>query len=121
MSSEEFKKLEELLANDRKIIEEKNKEIERLKNGCEELEQQIDDLHKLETTITNENERLNNKIEELFLDLQDTNSQLADVSKRCIKAIKYIEDMQKSPSYCDTWSTTAPHDIICILKGEDKQ
>ena len=31
-------------------------EIERLKNGCKELEQQIDDLYKLETTLTNENE-----------------------------------------------------------------
>ena len=40
-------------------LEEKDKEIERLKNGCKELEQQIDDLYKLETTLTNENERLN--------------------------------------------------------------
>ncbi len=86
---------------DLKMFElDKDKEIERLKNGCEELEQQIDDLHKLETTITNENERLNNIID---------------------KAIEYIEDIQKHPSYCDTWSTTAPHDIICILKGSDKE
>ena len=45
-------------------LEEKDKEIERLKNGCKELEQQIDDLYKLETTLTNENERLNNIIGE---------------------------------------------------------
>ena len=46
-------------------LEEKDKEIERLKNGCKELEQQIDDLYKLETTLTNENERLNNIIKEV--------------------------------------------------------
>lgn len=38
MSSEEFKKLEELLANDRKIIEENYKEIERLNKKLESLE-----------------------------------------------------------------------------------
>ena len=50
--------LEELIT----AYDEKDKEIERLKNGCKELEQQIDDLYKLETTLTNENERLNNII-----------------------------------------------------------
>ena len=62
--------LEELIT----AYDEKDKEIERLKNGCKELEQQIDDLYKLETTLTNENERLNNikkkAINELF-DLKD--------------------------------------------------
>lgn len=89
MSSEEFKKLEELLANDKKIIEDNYK-----------------------------------KIEELFLDLQDTNSQLADVSKRCIKAIKYIE------SYINQFNGIYPtvdmryldlHKLLGILKGEDKE
>ena len=53
--------LEELIT----AYDEKDQEIERLKNGCKELEQQIDDLYKLETTLTNENERLNNIINEL--------------------------------------------------------
>lgn len=44
-----------------------------------------------------------------------------ELQQRNDKAIEYIEDMQKAPSYCDTWSTTAPHDIICILKGSDKK
>jgi len=43
-------------------------EIERLNNGCKELEQQIDDLRELETTLTNENDRLNNIINELEKD-----------------------------------------------------
>ena len=45
-------------------IEEKDKEIERLKKGCKELEKQVDDLYKLETTLTNENQRLDNIINE---------------------------------------------------------
>ena len=48
-----------------KEIENLKQEVERLKNGCKELEQQIDDLYKLETTLTNENERLNNIIKEV--------------------------------------------------------
>lgn len=39
--SEELKKLEELLANDRKIIEENYKEIERLKEENEELKHKL--------------------------------------------------------------------------------
>ena len=46
------------------LMKKQKDEIERLKNGCKELEQQIDDLYKLETTLTNENERLNNIIKE---------------------------------------------------------
>ena len=38
--SEELKKLEELLANDRKIIEENYKEIERLKELCDKYEEE---------------------------------------------------------------------------------
>ena len=53
------------------ILEKKDKKIERLTNGCKELEQQIDDLHKLETTLTNENERLNNIINELEKELKE--------------------------------------------------
>ena len=39
--SEELKKLEELLANDRKIIEDNYKEIERLKEENEELKHKL--------------------------------------------------------------------------------
>ena len=53
--------LEELIT----AYDEKDKEIERLKNGCKELEQQIDDLYKLETTLTNENERLNKALQDI--------------------------------------------------------
>ena len=53
--------LEELIT----AYDEKDKEIERLKNGCKELEQQIDDLYKLETTLTNENEKLHSIIKEV--------------------------------------------------------
>ena len=48
-----------------KQLKEKEEEIERLKNGCKELEQQIDDLYKLETTLTNENERLNKALQDI--------------------------------------------------------
>lgn len=64
----EIEKLNKCIKDDKEnaneIMAEQQKEIERLKNGCKELEQQIDDLHKLETIITNENERLNNIISE---------------------------------------------------------
>ena len=55
---EELKKLEELLANDRKIIEENYKEIERLTKV--EQEHQI-----LNGMLRKENDRLNNIINEL--------------------------------------------------------
>ena len=70
------------------------KEIERLKNGCKELEQQIDDLYKLETTLTNENERLNNIIGE---------------------AIEYIEENS------DDMHTYISQVLTDILKGSDKE
>lgn len=75
-------------------LEEANKEIERLKNGCKELEQQIDDLYKLETTLTNENERLNNIIGE---------------------AIEYIEENS------DDMHTYISQVLTDILKGSDKE
>ena len=40
--SEELKKLEELLANDRKIIEDNYKEIERLNNIIETFEEELE-------------------------------------------------------------------------------
>ena len=75
-------------------LEEANKEKERLKNGCKELEQQIDDLYKLETTLTNENERLNNIIGE---------------------AIEYIEENS------DDMHTYISQVLTDILKGSDKE
>ena len=46
--NEELKKLEELLANDRKIIEENYKEIERLNNIINELEKYLIEYFKKE-------------------------------------------------------------------------
>lgn len=73
-------------------VHEQQWEIERLNNGCKELEQQIDDLHKLETTLTNENDRLNNIISNmeeelmtLYLDIMEYNE---DYAKREIKKLK---------------------------------
>ena len=43
--SEELKKLEELLANDRKIIEDNYKEIERLNNIIKEVREYIQDRY----------------------------------------------------------------------------
>ena len=77
-------------------LEEKDKEIERLKNGCKELEQQIDDLYKLETTLTNENERLNNIINE---------------------AIEYIENYM--PNY--DFDKTNLIKLLEILQGSEKE
>ena len=85
--------LEELIT----AYDEKDKEIERLKNGCKELEQQIDDLYKLETTLTNENERLNNIIKEVEEWLYDnTNYEEYDrVEKDTFNyVIKKIEELR---------------------------
>ena len=81
-------------------LEEKDKEIERLKNGCKELEQQIDDLYKLETTLTNENERLNNIIKE---------------------AIEYIEERYNGEVLTHTFDKDNVGELLNILKGVDKE
>ena len=70
-------------------------------------------------------ERLKQAAKDDYENYQEIMAQLStekeELQQRNDKAIEYIEDMQKAPSYCDTWSTTAPHDIICILKGSDKE
>ena len=73
-----------------KQLKEKDKEVERLKNGCKELEQQIDDLYKLETTLTNENERLNNIINELekWLEVNLTNLEKEKTNNTYDKGLK---------------------------------
>ena len=66
--SEELKKLEELLANDRKIIEDNYKEIERLNNIINELEEWLYDNTNYEEYDRVEKDTFNyviKKIEEL--------------------------------------------------------
>lgn len=64
------------------------------------------------------------EIQELELDLQQTNSQLANVSKRSIKAIEYIEN------YINQFNGVYPpveeryldlFRLLRILKGSDKE
>ena len=61
------------------------------------------------------NIKYSEEIEELKLDLQDTSSQLADVSKRCIKAVKYIERRDID------WGSEEHDKLLNILKGSDKE
>lgn len=65
-------------------------------------------------------ERLKNKIEELELDLQDTISQLADVSKRCIKAIFFIQNQELHKSKDTTGSITMKERELIDILGSDK-
>ena len=94
MNRTEYIGLEELIT----AYDEKNKEIERLKNGCKELEQQIDDLYKLETTLTNENERLNNIIKEVR---------------------EYIQDRYDGEVLTHTFDKDNVGELLEILKGSD--
>lgn len=59
--NEELKKLEELLANDRKIIEDNYKEIERLNNIINELEKWLVEEHKKKQKWYNEQLSINDK------------------------------------------------------------
>lgn len=63
--SEELKKLEEILANDRKIIEDNYKEIERLNKELESKNKVIDAMIDNEEEYCIEINRLNNIINEL--------------------------------------------------------
>lgn len=63
------------------------------------------------------NIKYSEEIEELKLELQDTNSQLADISKRCIKAIKYIKNNEKEYGSLEDNEKI----ILDILKGSDKE
>ena len=75
-------------------------------------------------------EELNKRIEELELDLQHTNSQLANVSKRCIKAIEYIDKNGMTNITCLGNQTTkrelfkengSLYELREILVGSDKR
>ena len=89
--------LEELIT----AYDEKGQEIERLKNGCKELEQQIDDLYKLETTLTNENERLN---------------------KALLDIIEYIETFEEITGITNRYDYRVKEKLLEILnKGSGKE
>ena len=95
-------------------------EIERLKNGCKELEQQIDDLYKLETTLTNENERLNNIIKELeeeYINYMDKQ----DFAKKCKISRPYLEKLLKVMNRIEIYEFCKQRNKIKELKGSDKE
>lgn len=56
------------------------------------------------------------KIFKLEQELQQTNSQLANVSKRCIEVIKYIKNNEKEYGSLEDNEKI----ILDILKGSDK-
>lgn len=91
--------LHKTIEYNKNIIEEKDKEIERLNKGCEELEKQVDDLYKLETTLTNEIERLHSIIkevrEEIIKDREKNYSNLEKKAFYCNKTDKLLEILDK--------------------------